>query len=368
MAAFPTKAILEASLLVGSTYARRSIRGRISMLLLLLFRIPTATASFTGTFTGTRSTGQSKGETEFGTHAISLLIDGHSVSCCGSRRGDRSRWTVAKLIVIIKHFLRWRLFGSQGCLRLPQLLLLALQLLLLLLLLFLLLLLLLITLLANMDKGNKDRRGSSEDREHSSHGSSVRRHHGISNKRKLPPRYPEDLDENENDPDDEDDDPRANTVSAHDNSSSGTEPQDQQENDEPLDPDDEARKLTEKRAYNRRNAARARQRVKDQLADLSQKVDSYVNKCSELERDNKKLSEQNKQLGSENEKLRRIVVAGSTATGASAVPASASSSLQARQASLRSSSQQMPFQQAFQPPQPSQAQQQQGMNNHYCRR
>lgn len=68
------------------------------------------------------------------------------------------------------------------------------------------------------------------------------------------------------------------------------------------------RKLAEKRAYNRRNAARARQRVKDQLAELNIKVENFANRNAEVEDQNKKLLAQVKALTEENQTLRRYIV------------------------------------------------------------
>lgn len=69
---------------------------------------------------------------------------------------------------------------------------------------------------------------------------------------------------------------------------------------------DEAR-LEERRAYNRRNAARSRQRVKDQLRDLQQQVIAHNATRSELERTNVRLLAENNVLRDEVQKLRSIL-------------------------------------------------------------
>jgi hypothetical protein len=66
-------------------------------------------------------------------------------------------------------------------------------------------------------------------------------------------------------------------------------------------------RLEERRAYNRRNAARSRQRVKDQLRDLQQQVIAHTNSRSELERTNVRLLAENNVLRDEVHKLRTIL-------------------------------------------------------------
>ena len=66
-------------------------------------------------------------------------------------------------------------------------------------------------------------------------------------------------------------------------------------------------RLEERRAYNRRNAARSRQRVKDQLRDLQQQVIAHTTSRSELERTNVRLLAENNVLRDEVHKLRTIL-------------------------------------------------------------
>lgn len=66
-------------------------------------------------------------------------------------------------------------------------------------------------------------------------------------------------------------------------------------------------RLEERRAYNRRNAARSRQRVKDQLRDLQQQVIAQTASRSELERTNVRLLAENNVLRDEVHKLRTIL-------------------------------------------------------------
>jgi hypothetical protein len=71
---------------------------------------------------------------------------------------------------------------------------------------------------------------------------------------------------------------------------------------------EEERKLEEKRAYNRRNAARARKRTKDQLAELCRKVESLTNRSEALEASNSELTKRVVALTEENMLLRRIIL------------------------------------------------------------
>jgi hypothetical protein len=66
-------------------------------------------------------------------------------------------------------------------------------------------------------------------------------------------------------------------------------------------------RLEERRAYNRRNAARSRQRVKDQLRDLQQQVLKQSTTTQELERANVRLVAENSVLRDEVNKLRSII-------------------------------------------------------------
>jgi regulator of replication initiation timing len=69
----------------------------------------------------------------------------------------------------------------------------------------------------------------------------------------------------------------------------------------------EEMRLEERRAYNRRNAARSRQRVKDQLRDLQQQVVAQTASRSELERSNVRLLAENNVLRDEVHKLRSLL-------------------------------------------------------------
>jgi hypothetical protein len=69
----------------------------------------------------------------------------------------------------------------------------------------------------------------------------------------------------------------------------------------------EQMRLEERRAYNRRNAARSRQRVKDQLRDLQQQVMKQSTTTQELERANVRLVAENSVLRDEVNKLRSII-------------------------------------------------------------
>jgi hypothetical protein len=84
---------------------------------------------------------------------------------------------------------------------------------------------------------------------------------------------------------------------------------------QPEDPEEESRKLEEKRAYNRRNAARARQRVKDQLTDLSEKVENFSHQNDTLKQDNEELRNKNKILTEENQSLKLHMSSNGLAVG-----------------------------------------------------
>lgn len=71
---------------------------------------------------------------------------------------------------------------------------------------------------------------------------------------------------------------------------------------------EDARKLEEKRAYNRKNAARARKRVKDQLSELCRKVESFSDKNEALQEANAELSKRVSALTEENLLLRRLIL------------------------------------------------------------
>jgi hypothetical protein len=69
----------------------------------------------------------------------------------------------------------------------------------------------------------------------------------------------------------------------------------------------EQMRLEERRAYNRRNAARSRLRVKDQLRDLQQQVMKQTATSSKLERSNVRLVAENSVLRDEVNKLRSLL-------------------------------------------------------------
>jgi hypothetical protein len=96
-------------------------------------------------------------------------------------------------------------------------------------------------------------------------------------------------------PSEEEDDSKRAALSTEDGSAGDSQPE---------NPEDEGRKLEEKRAYNRRNAARARQRVKDQLTDLSEKVENFSHLNDTLKEANEKLQDKVKVLTEENQSLK----------------------------------------------------------------
>jgi hypothetical protein len=75
---------------------------------------------------------------------------------------------------------------------------------------------------------------------------------------------------------------------------------------------EEENKLAKKRAYNRKNAARARQRAKDQLSELSQKVDAHCHENNQRRVRNEELVSQIQILQEENLKLKQLLAASST--------------------------------------------------------
>lgn len=103
--------------------------------------------------------------------------------------------------------------------------------------------------------------------------------------------------------------------------------------------DEEARKLEEKRAYNRRNAARARQRTKEHILELTARAERFAARNEDLQRTNDTLMAEVKLLREENQRLRQLVgatgatgggtsvVAGATAAGTSAMLPGAGSAL-----------------------------------------
>ena len=80
---------------------------------------------------------------------------------------------------------------------------------------------------------------------------------------------------------------------------------------------EEERKLEEKRAYNRRNAARARKRTKDQLAELCRKVEVLSDKNKSLEDKNEELLRAVASLTDENTILRRLIIERNATTNSS---------------------------------------------------
>jgi hypothetical protein len=71
---------------------------------------------------------------------------------------------------------------------------------------------------------------------------------------------------------------------------------------------EEARQLEAKRAYNRLNAARARKRTKDHLAELCRKIEALSDKNSTIEGKNEELMKRIAVLAEENNVLRRFLV------------------------------------------------------------
>lgn len=71
--------------------------------------------------------------------------------------------------------------------------------------------------------------------------------------------------------------------------------------------EEDRRKLEEKRAYNRKNAARARQRTKEHILELTARAERYASKNEELQKANETLLGQVKALNEENQRLRQIV-------------------------------------------------------------
>lgn len=63
--------------------------------------------------------------------------------------------------------------------------------------------------------------------------------------------------------------------------------------------------VEEKRAYNRKNSARHRKRVKDQITTLITQVDSYKTKCMQLQREKDELESMNKRMRKEIDQIRR---------------------------------------------------------------
>jgi hypothetical protein len=86
------------------------------------------------------------------------------------------------------------------------------------------------------------------------------------------------------------------------------------------DAEDDTRKLEEKRAYNRRNAARARQRVKDQLTDLSEKVENFSHLNEKLKQASEQLRDQVKMLTEENHNLKLYIASNGQEVGGTGAP------------------------------------------------
>jgi hypothetical protein len=108
------------------------------------------------------------------------------------------------------------------------------------------------------------------------------------------------------DPSDEEGDSKRAALSTEDGSAGDSQPE---------DAEDEAHKLEEKRAYNRRNAARARQRVKDQLTDLSEKVENFSHLNDTLKQANEELQEKVKVLTEENQSMKLIMSSNGLSAG-----------------------------------------------------
>lgn len=83
-----------------------------------------------------------------------------------------------------------------------------------------------------------------------------------------------------------------------------------------VDDEEEARKLEVKRAYNRLNAARARKRTKDHLAELCRKIEALSDKNSTIEGKNEELMKRIAVLAEENSVLRRFLVDSDAAASA----------------------------------------------------
>lgn len=92
------------------------------------------------------------------------------------------------------------------------------------------------------------------------------------------------------------------------------DPDDDGSNNQAMTEDE--RKLEEKRAYNRRNAARARKRTKDQLAELCRKVEALTDRNKSLEGANAELTKRVVALTDENVLLRRIILEKQTSQNA----------------------------------------------------
>lgn len=91
--------------------------------------------------------------------------------------------------------------------------------------------------------------------------------------------------------------------------------------------DEGHRKLEEKRAYNRKNAARARQRTKEHILELTARAERYASRNEELQRTNDSLMADVKRLTEENQRLRQLVNASSPSNSAVAGGSGALSSL-----------------------------------------
>jgi hypothetical protein len=109
-------------------------------------------------------------------------------------------------------------------------------------------------------------------------------------------------------PSDEEGDSKRAALSTEDGSAGDGDSQ-------PEDEEDEGKKLEEKRAYNRRNAARARQRVKDQLTDLSEKVENFSHQNDNLKQANEELRDKVKMLTEENQSLKMHMSSNGLAVG-----------------------------------------------------
>jgi hypothetical protein len=88
-------------------------------------------------------------------------------------------------------------------------------------------------------------------------------------------------------------------------------------------PGNDDNKLEEKRAYNRRNAARARQRTKEHILELTARAERYAAKNGELQKANNGLVADVKTLTEENQRLRQLVNMSRTPGAAAASSAAA---------------------------------------------
>jgi hypothetical protein len=94
--------------------------------------------------------------------------------------------------------------------------------------------------------------------------------------------------------------------------------------------DEDGRKLEAKRAYNRLNAARARKRTKDQIADLCRKVERLTDKTEKQQEKNEELLKRIALLTDENRVLRRFLLDSDSASARAIVNPFVTNSLAAK--------------------------------------